>query len=60
MESDWEEIEDCEAIKKEFLDYADGLVRHKSTGLVLPPAAVKMMEVYKVKYHTNKLLKSRL
>ena len=49
MESEWEEIEDCENIKKEFLDYPDGLVRHKLTGLVLPPAAVKMMDVYKVK-----------
>ena len=49
MESEWEEIEDCENIKKEFLDYPDGLVRHKPTGLVLPPAAVKMMDVYKVK-----------
>ena len=48
METDWEEIEDCEEIKKQFLDYTDGLVRHKHTGLVLPPNTAKMMDIYKV------------
>ena len=54
METDWEEIEDCENIKKQFLDYTDGLVRHKHTGLVLPPNTAKMMNIYKVRTHPNK------
>jgi len=43
----WEVIEDNESIKKEFLDYFYGLVRHKPSGLVVPPNTAKCIPLYK-------------
>ena len=49
MHPDWEEIEENEEIKKEFLDYSKGLCRHKETGLVMPPSFISKTSIYKVK-----------
>ena len=52
MDPNWEKIEENEEIKADFLDYHDGLLRHKD-GLVLPPQTVRMLPEYKVRMTFN-------